>query len=91
MNRYILNTAYILSLSSALTLLPGCEREIDTSVPATSPKVAEVFIDGFASGVDYQAWGKPTNLSQEAQRKLREFEQACKGQGSSRFGRGSAA
>ena len=33
----------------------------------------------------------PTNLSQEAQRKLREFEQACKGQGSSRFGRGSAA
>ncbi len=69
MNRYILNTAYILSLSSALILLPGCEREIDTSVPATSPKVAEVFIDGFASGVDYQAWGKPTNLSQDTETK----------------------
>lgn len=33
----------------------------------------------------------PTNLSREAQRKLREFEQACKPQGSSSFGRGSAA
>ncbi len=33
----------------------------------------------------------PTNLSREAQRKLREFEQACKSQGSSSFGRGSAA
>ena len=33
----------------------------------------------------------PTNLSREAQRKLREFEQACKKPGSSSFGRGSAA
>lgn len=33
----------------------------------------------------------PTNLSREAQRKLREFEQACKKTGSSNFGRGSAA
>ncbi len=33
----------------------------------------------------------PTNLSREAQRKLREFEQACKSQGSSSFGTGSAA
>ena len=33
----------------------------------------------------------PTNLSREAQRKLREFEQACRKSDSSSFGRGSAA
>ena len=33
----------------------------------------------------------PTNLSPEAERKLKEFEQLCKKPGSSRFGRGSAA
>lgn len=33
----------------------------------------------------------PTNLSPEAEHKLKEFEQLCKKPGSSRFGRGSAA
>ena len=69
MDKYILNAAYALSFSAVLMALAGCERDIDTDVLATSPNLSEVFIDGFASGVDYQAWGKPTNLSQDTETK----------------------
>lgn len=55
--------------SLALGVLAGCERKIDTDVLATSPKVAEIFIDGFASGINFQAWGKPTALSQDNETK----------------------
>lgn len=69
MDKYILNAAYALSFSAVLMALAGCERDIDTDVLATSPNLSEVFIDGFVSGVDYQAWGKPTNLSQDTETK----------------------
>ena len=65
MNKHILNTAKGLFFSAALVTLAGCEREISTDVLATSPKVAEVFLDEFAAGVDFQAWGKTTALSQD--------------------------
>lgn len=55
MNKHILNTAKGLFFSAALVTLAGCEREISTDVLATSPKVAEVFLDEFAAGVDFQA------------------------------------
>lgn len=62
--------AYKLSiLPVAILALAGCEREINTDVPATSPEVAEVFLDGFAAGVDFQAWGKTTALSQDNETK----------------------
>ena len=67
MNRYRLYL-YI-PLASVLITSAGCTRDIDTDVLATSPSLSEVFIDGFASGVDYQAWGKPTNLNQDTETK----------------------
>lgn len=51
----------------AILALAGCEREISTDVLATSSKVAEVYVDGFAAGVDFQAWGKTTALSQDTE------------------------
>jgi len=69
MNKHILNTAKGLFFSTALVTLAGCEREISTDVLATSPKVAEVFLDEFAAGVDFQAWGKTTALSQDNETK----------------------
>lgn len=69
MNKYIFNTLYCLFFSLALGVLAGCERKIDTDVLATSSKVAEIFIDGFASGINFQAWGKPTALSQDNETK----------------------
>ena len=69
MNKHILNTAKGLFFSAALVTLAGCEREISTDVLATSPKVAEVFLDEFAAGVDFQAWGKTTALSQDNETK----------------------
>ena len=47
----------------------GCTREINTDVLATSPVMSEVFIDAFASDLQYQAWGKPTNLSLDSETK----------------------
>ena len=35
----------------------GCERELYDLQPATFPKNAEVFIDGFSAGLNYSAFG----------------------------------
>ena len=63
MNKHILNTAKGLFFSAALVTLAGCEREISTDVLATSPKVAEVFLDEFAAGVDFRHGVKPPLLA----------------------------
>lgn len=41
----------------------SCERAIDTDVLATAPQIADVFVDGFAAGLEFQAWGNPKNLT----------------------------
>lgn len=41
----------------------GCTRALDTDVLASWPDIDEVFIDDFASDLQYQAWGKVTNFS----------------------------
>ena len=42
----------------AILGLAGCERDLGDEVrPATFPKTSEVFIDGFAGGMDYFAFG----------------------------------
>lgn len=44
----------------ALTLLitfPGCERDISLLEPATFPTNADIFLDEFGPGMDYQAFG----------------------------------
>lgn len=54
----------------ALAVLPfisSCERDIDTDVLATAPQIADVFVDGFSAGLEFQAWGNPTNLSTDTQ------------------------
>lgn len=68
MNR-INKISHITLAVAAASLFAGCEREISTDVLATSPEVAEVFIDGFAAGIDFQAWGKTTALSQDNETK----------------------
>lgn len=50
-------------------LLSSCERDIDTDVIATAPCTAEVFVDGFAAGLEFQAWGNPTNLTIDTESK----------------------
>lgn len=50
-------------------LLSSCERDIDTDVIATAPRTAEVFVDGFAAGLEFQAWGNPTNLTIDTESK----------------------
>ena len=47
----------------------SCEREISTDTLATYPKLSEVFIDGFASDLQFQAWGKSTNFDMDTQTK----------------------
>ena len=42
--------------------LIGCTRDIDTETLAPYPGLSDVFIDGFASDLEYQAWGKSTNF-----------------------------
>lgn len=60
MNKSIYKTVVLLALAIAAT---SCERDIDTDIVASSPKIAEVFVDGFAAGLDFQAWGNTGNLS----------------------------
>ena len=45
----------------------GCTREINTDVLATSPNLSEVFMDEFAPDLQFQAWGKPTNMSTDTE------------------------
>jgi len=49
----------IFALLTALALIMSvsCTRDIDVLEPATYPKNAEVFIDGFSAGLVYEAWG----------------------------------
>ncbi len=61
-------TAAFLALS-LMPVISSCERDIDTDIPATSPQIADVFVDGFSSGIEFQAWGNVTNLSTDTQTK----------------------
>lgn len=63
---------YKTGVCAALALMPllsSCERDIDTDQLATAPKIAVVFVDGFAAGLEFQAWGNPTNLSTDTDNK----------------------
>lgn len=57
------NKSYIIcALAAASLLWVGCSREMDKSTPASYPTISEVFIDGFASDMGFEAWGKATNF-----------------------------
>lgn len=43
--------------------LNSCTRDIDSDTLADFPSISDVFIDGFASDMDFQAWGKSTNFT----------------------------
>lgn len=67
-NKNIYRSVALLTL--ALTpFISSCEREIDTDVLASSPRIAEVYIDGFSAGLEFQAWGNPTNLGTDNETK----------------------
>lgn len=44
----------------ALVLFVSCERDLDELELATYPVNGEVFIDGFSSSLEYEAWGDVT-------------------------------
>ena len=46
----------VLATAAALTVLGGCDRDVDVLEPAPFPSDAVVFDDGFASGVNFQAF-----------------------------------
>lgn len=54
--KYKNNISAKLLVAVAVLSLSGCTREIDTDVLATYPNLSEVFIDGFSSDLQYQAW-----------------------------------
>lgn len=58
----------LLWVAAAFSVM-GCTREIDTDVLATYPTLSEVFIDGFASDLNFQAWGKTTNFNVDSDTK----------------------
>lgn len=41
----------------AILIVAGCKRDLADLEPATYPKTAEVFIDGFSAGLNYAAFG----------------------------------
>ncbi|MEX0289143.1 MAG: hypothetical protein AB3N14_08510, partial [Flavobacteriaceae bacterium] len=41
----------------ALAIIIGCEPDDSDAFPSTLPSTAEVFIDGFSAGLDFQAFG----------------------------------
>ena len=57
-----INISCKLSVVAVLFSLTGCTRDINTDVLATYPHLSDVFIDEFASDLQYQAWGKVTKL-----------------------------
>ena len=57
-----INISCKLSVVAVLFSLTGCTRDINTDVLATYPNLSDVFIDEFASDLQYQAWGKVTNF-----------------------------
>ncbi|MCF8435593.1 MAG: hypothetical protein K9G57_02010 [Ignavibacteriales bacterium] len=52
----IYSTLTIFTIMAAF-LFTSCERDIEILEPATYPVIAEVFIDGFSSGLNYAAFG----------------------------------
>lgn len=57
---------YNIGIYAALAMTPlfaSCERDIDTDQVASAPNIPDVFVDGFSTGLEFQAWGNPTNLS----------------------------
>jgi len=53
-------------LSGWMMLFVACsERDITTLSLATYPTTPEVYIDGFSSTLDFNAWGKTTNFQTE--------------------------
>ena len=67
--KYKNNISAKLLVAVAVLSLSGCTREIDTDVLATYPNLSEVFIDGFSSDLQYQAWGKVTNFDTDTDTK----------------------
>lgn len=68
LTRYNMNSnnrifRHVIAAAAVLLFTAGCTRDIDTSVPAAYPDIPEVFIDGFSSDLQYQAWGKVTNFT----------------------------
>lgn len=61
------NSIYIagrIGMAAVLALaLNSCTRDIESDTLADFPDISDVFIDGFASDMDFQAWGKSTNFS----------------------------
>ncbi len=53
----ISNLSIILTLLIFWVFITGCERDIDGLPEATYPTTAEVYIDGFSSGLNYAAFG----------------------------------
>jgi hypothetical protein len=51
------NTYSIAALITILIIAVSCERKVDTLELATYPTTADVFIDGFSSGLYYAAYG----------------------------------
>lgn len=62
MNKKLYKAGLYLAVA-VLPIISSCERSIDTDIPATSPQISDVFVDGFSAGLEFQAWGNPTNLS----------------------------
>jgi hypothetical protein len=58
----IINAFSIVITLAAFSLFSftGCERDFDELDEATYPTNADVFIDGFSAGLDYEAWGDVT-------------------------------
>jgi len=50
-------TTFLAFLFGLVLLLPSCERDLDGLELAKNPAIAEVYIDGFSSGLDYAAFG----------------------------------
>ena len=57
--KYAISTIVLLTLITFVS----CERETDELELATYPTTADIFIDGFSPGLDYNAWGDVTNFS----------------------------
>ena len=47
----------VLIWNLALILITSCEPDDSDAVPSTLDRTAEIFIDGFSGGLDYQAFG----------------------------------
>lgn len=56
-------------VAAMLCVATACTRDIDSETLATYPDIADVYIDGFASDMQYQAWGKPTNFHTDTETK----------------------